>query len=52
MDWYAREEFAHTARCELEKHVELHRLTEARSPRPVRFWLLATLRVWIISASR
>lgn len=52
MNWYAREELAHMAHWELEKLVELHRRTEARRRRSVRFWLLATLRTWIISATR
>ncbi len=52
MDWYTREEFARTARSELEKVVELHRRTEVGRHRPVHFWLVATLRTWIISATR
>lgn len=52
MDWYTREEFAHAAQGELEKLIELHRRTDVRRRRAVRFWLLATLRTWIISAAR
>lgn len=51
MNWYAREEMAETRRDELEKLVELRRRTAVRG-RSIRFWLLATLRTWIISATR
>ena len=51
MNWYAREEMAETARHELDRLVELRRSTMTRR-RSVRFWLLATLRTWIISATR
>ncbi len=51
MNWYAREELAEEARHELDRLVELRRTTLTRR-RPLRFWLLATLRTWIISATR
>ena len=51
MNWYAREEMAETARHELDRLVELRRSTMTRR-RSLRFWVLATLRTWIISATR
>lgn len=51
MNWYAREEMAETARHDLDRLVELRRNTMTHR-RSVRFWLLATLRTWIISATR
>lgn len=51
MNWYTREQMAEETRHELERLVELRRAT--MSPRrSLRFWLLATLRTWIISATR
>ena len=51
MNWYAREEMAEARRHELDRLVELRRSAMTR-PRSLRFWLLAMLRTWIISATR
>ena len=51
MNWYAREQMAETARQELDRLVEARRATPTPR-RSARFWLLATLRTWIISATR
>lgn len=51
MNWYVREELADSHRQELEKLVERRRQTSGRR-RPAHFWLVATLRSWLISATR
>lgn len=51
MNWYAREELAESRRNELEQQVDRRRRT-CGPRRPVHFWLLATLRTWLVSATR
>lgn len=51
MHWYAREELAESRRHEMEERVENRRRTAGRR-RPAHFWLVVTLRSWLISATR
>ena len=49
MNWYAQEAIAQRRRVELERELELKR--QIRRARPVHYWLLATIRTWIISTT-
>lgn len=49
MNWYTQEQIAERRRVELERALELKRQT--RRARPVHYWLLATIRTWIISTT-
>ena len=49
MSWYERE--AESRVAELQKEAEVRRLT-MRERRPLRFWLVAVLRAWLIGVSR
>ncbi|HVH63160.1 MAG TPA: hypothetical protein VNA65_06125 [Candidatus Dormibacteraeota bacterium] len=51
MNWYTQEQIAERRRVEFDRELELKRQT--RSPRRLpHYWLLATMRTWIISATR
>lgn len=51
MNWYEREKIAESRRRELDRANEQKRQTSF-GRKPVQFWLLATMRTWIISATR
>lgn len=51
MNWYTQEQIDKRRQVELERELELKRqIRPAR--RPLHYWLLATMRTWIISAAR
>lgn len=51
MNWYTSELIAENRQREVEREAELRRRTPACRT-GVRFWLLATMRTWIIAVTR
>lgn len=51
MNWYTQEQIAERRRVDLERELEFKRQTRP-ARRTLHYWLLATMRTWIISATR
>lgn len=49
MSWYVQEKIAERRQVELERALELKRQTQRA--RPLHYWLLTTIRTWIISTT-
>lgn len=50
MNWFLQEVIAERRRVELDRALEKKRQTQP-ARRPVHYWLLATIRTWIISTT-